>query len=68
MAWDLVGHERPLGLLRAAFAEDRLPRAQLFTGPRGVGKRTLALALAPFETVIAADGIPEGIAVPTTSL
>jgi DNA polymerase-3 subunit delta' len=46
MAWGLVGHERPIELLWVAFTESRLPRAQLFTGPRGVGKRTLALALA----------------------
>jgi len=43
---NLLGHERPLGLLRAMLSQNRLPHALLIAGPEGVGKRTLALALA----------------------
>ncbi len=42
----IVGHERALGALRRALREDRLSHALLFHGPSGVGKRTVALALA----------------------
>lgn len=40
------GHERPCDLLRAAVKHERLPHALLFAGPDGIGKRTVALALA----------------------
>jgi DNA polymerase-3 subunit delta' len=40
------GHERVRDTLRAAIAHNRLPHALLFAGPDGVGKRSLALALA----------------------
>jgi DNA polymerase-3 subunit delta' len=42
----IIGHERPLKLLRAMLARQRLPHALLITGPPGVGKPLLALALA----------------------
>ena len=42
----LLGHERPIKLLRAMLSAERLPHALLFAGPSGVGKRTLALILA----------------------
>jgi len=40
------GHDRVLERLRAAAAADRLPHALLFSGPEGVGKRTVATAFA----------------------
>ncbi len=40
------GHDRQIEILRRALAGDRLAHAYLFTGPDGVGKRLVALALA----------------------
>ena len=41
----VAGHERARSLLATQIREGRLPHAFLFVGPRGVGKRTTALAL-----------------------
>ncbi|MEA3338012.1 MAG: DNA polymerase III subunit delta' [Chloroflexota bacterium] len=43
--WPVTGHEWAVDLLRRSLDADRLPHALLLTGPRQVGKRTLALAL-----------------------
>jgi DNA polymerase-3 subunit delta' len=43
---DVVGHARPIALLRRALATDRLAHALLFAGPEGIGKRLVADALA----------------------
>jgi DNA polymerase-3 subunit delta' len=43
---DVAGHAPVLALLRQAVARDRVPHSLLFAGPDGVGKRTVALALA----------------------
>jgi DNA polymerase-3 subunit delta' len=43
---ELIGHSQQLQSLRAALASGRLHHAYLFAGPEGVGKRTIALALA----------------------
>ncbi len=44
--WDLLGHQWAVQLLKNHLAEDRLRHAYLFTGPSGVGRRTLALRFA----------------------
>jgi len=41
----ILGHERLRGLLARAIGHHRLPPALLFSGPSGVGKKTLALAV-----------------------
>jgi DNA polymerase-3 subunit delta' len=43
---EIIGHERPLEILRQALGNGRLHHAYLFVGPEGVGKRTVALAVA----------------------
>jgi DNA polymerase-3 subunit delta' len=46
MAFDrILGHQRLRGLIARAVARRRLPPALLFSGPSGVGKKTLALAV-----------------------
>jgi DNA polymerase III subunit delta' len=46
VAWDIVGHERALEDLRAGLQGGCLPQSLLLTGPRQIGKRTVALELA----------------------
>jgi DNA polymerase-3 subunit delta' len=43
---DVRGHERIRAILARALERDRLPPAMLLAGPDGVGKKTLALAVA----------------------
>jgi len=43
---DILGQERVLGYLKAALAQGRLAHAYLFLGPEGVGKESVARALA----------------------
>jgi DNA polymerase-3 subunit delta' len=45
---DLVGHETAEAALRQLFEAGRLPHALLLSGPRGIGKATLAFRLARF--------------------
>ena len=42
----IIGQQRPVEILRSALANGRLHHAYLFVGPEGVGKRTVAFALA----------------------
>ncbi len=44
MNWDLIGHAWAVELLQEHIRRGQLRHAYLLTGPRGVGKRTLALA------------------------
>src|SRR5512137_425446 len=46
MNWDLLGHEWAVNLLRENVVRGQVRHAYLFTGPQGVGRRTLALRLA----------------------
>jgi DNA polymerase-3 subunit delta' len=46
MPWNIVGHEWAVRLLQSGAAQDHLKHAYLFTGPEGVGKRTLVNELA----------------------
>jgi DNA polymerase III subunit delta' len=43
MNWDILGHDWAVELLKGHIAKNTLRHAYLFTGPKGVGKRTLAL-------------------------
>jgi DNA polymerase III subunit delta' len=45
---DLLGHEAPERELERLYRTRRLPHAILFTGPRGIGKATLAFRFARF--------------------
>ena len=55
---DVLGHDRIRDLLGRALVAGRLPPALLFVGPRGVGKRTLALAVA--RALLCPDGASLG--------
>ncbi len=46
--WALTGHAEAEGELRTAFESGRLAHAWLITGPRGIGKATLAFRFARF--------------------
>jgi DNA polymerase III subunit delta' len=43
MNWNMVGHDWAVRLLSEHIAKNRFRHAYLFTGPQGIGKRTLAL-------------------------
>ncbi|MCF6277306.1 MAG: DNA polymerase III subunit delta' [Anaerolineales bacterium] len=44
--WHLLGHEWAVDMLRQHIANQSMRHAYLFTGPPGIGRRTLALAFA----------------------
>jgi DNA polymerase-3 subunit delta' len=44
--WNLLGHEWAVDMLKQHIARDALRHAYLFSGPPGLGRRTLALRLA----------------------
>ncbi|MBM3137703.1 MAG: DNA polymerase III subunit delta' [Chloroflexi bacterium] len=46
MGWDILGHTWAADMLQRHIATGGLRHAYLFTGPRGVGRRTLALRFA----------------------
>jgi DNA polymerase-3 subunit delta' len=58
----VVGHDVAVAMLRRSISGGLLSHAYLFTGPPGVGKRTLALALA--MTLNCEGGAPNGSGVP----
>src|SRR5579885_1746470 len=43
---DVIGHERPKAVLKAALRNDRIAHAYLFHGEPGIGKRLMAFRLA----------------------
>ena len=45
---DIIGQEQVKHLLVQAVRDGRVPHAQLFSGPTGVGKLSLALAYAQY--------------------
>ncbi len=46
MGWTLIGHQWAADLLRGHIRRGAVRHAYLFTGPRGIGRRTLALQFA----------------------
>ncbi len=55
---EIIGHERPVTILRRALANNTLAHAYLFSGDEGVGKKMTALALA--AAVNCAAAVPAG--------
>jgi len=43
---DILGHEKPIGMLRQAIRQGKVAHAYLFAGPAGVGKHTVARTFA----------------------
>ncbi len=46
MSWNYLGNEAALALLRSHIAQGTMRQAYLFSGPSGIGRRTLALRFA----------------------
>ena len=57
---DLVGHEEAERVLARAFATGRMPHAWMISGPKGVGKATLAYRFARFVLAAGRTGAPGG--------
>jgi DNA polymerase-3 subunit delta' len=55
MPWNIIGHEWAVEMLRRDVAQDRARHAYLFTGPAGIGKRTLVADFARALLCQAAD-------------
>ncbi len=56
---DLLGHEGAENILRSTFESGRLPHAWLITGPRGIGKATLAYRFARYVLKHSAVGLDQ---------
>jgi DNA polymerase III subunit delta' len=68
--WGIAGHEWAVATLQRAIAAERVPHALLFAGPPGIGKRTLAMAVARALQCSAPDpsGRPCGICRPCVQI
>src|SRR4051812_12733643 len=73
---DLLGHEAAEATLRRLFQSGRMPHALLLSGPRGIGKATLAYRFARFVLARGAgagaspglfEGADDGLAIPPDS-
>jgi DNA polymerase-3 subunit delta' len=53
---DIYGHEKQIDLLLSAVAQGRVPHAFLFSGMSGIGKKTVAMALAKRLNCLQAAG------------
>ncbi len=53
--WQVIGHDRPIHLLRSSVAAGRVSHAYLLSGPRQVGKLTLARELAKALNCLESD-------------
>jgi DNA polymerase-3 subunit delta' len=58
---DLIGNCETARQLREALGADRLPHALLLSGPRGIGKYTLALMLAQAANCLTPPPTPDGL-------
>ena len=47
LRWNIAGHDPAVASLAMAVGSGRVSHAYLITGPEGVGRTSLALALAP---------------------
>ena len=57
---DLLGHENAESALRRLFDSGRMPHALLLSGPRGIGKATLAFRFARFVLAHGGEAAPGG--------
>src|SRR5258706_674272 len=53
---DIIGQQKQLTILRSALANQRLHHAYLFLGPDGIGKHSVAVALAKAVHCVEANG------------
>lgn len=68
--WGIIGHEWAVSALQRAIARQRVPQALLLAGPPGLGKQTLALALARALECTAGDAVarPCGVCRPCVQI
>ena len=56
MSWNVYGHDWAVTLLRNHVARNEMRHAYLFSGPQGIGRRTLALEFAKAINCLQPDG------------